>query len=214
MNSVLRFHWTVCTRKRTIQPSQHLFIETKEPVMSPRNVLESQQSAPALQAGRSAAGCWKLANGRALSLVPHTHGVLEIAQGRVWVTLGGVGADLPGAAADHVLHAGEQLRIAPGQHVVMEAWGLSGSVEAVAFRWEGAMASATSGASPGASLAARDWECGVVQPLRDLLQALGQGGRALGTTLVDVTGAGGRFAAGLARFAMHRIAPQRQRRPA
>lgn len=184
--------------------------------MSPRNVLESQQSAHTTQAGRSAAGCWKLANGRALSLVPQAHGVLEIAQGRVWVTLGGGGAlaDLPGAAADHVLHAGEQLRVAPGQHVVIEAWGLSGSVEAAAFRWDGAMAWVTSGALPTASLAARDWECGVVQPLRDLLHALGQGGRALGATLVDVTGAGGRFAAGLARFALHRIAPQRQRRPA
>lgn len=188
--------------------------------MSPRNVLESQQSVQAPQAGRSAAGCWKLANGRALSLVPQAHGVLEIVQGRVWVTLGGGGsdggdgADLQSAAADHVLHAGEQLRIAPGQHVVLEAWGLSGSVEAVAFRWDGAMASATPVASPTASLAARDWECGVVQPLRDLLHALGQGGRALGATLVDVTGAGGRFAAGLARFALYRIAPQRQRRPA
>jgi hypothetical protein len=213
MNSVPRFHWTVCTRKRTIQPSQHLFIETKEPVMSPRNVLESQQSAPAPQAVRSAAGCWKLANGRALSLVPHTHGVLEIAQGRVWVTLGsgGASADLPDTSADHVLHAGERLHIAPGQHVVMEAWALSGSVEAVAFRWDGAMALA---AAHTASLAAREWECGVVQPLRDLLQALGRGGRALGAALVDVTRAGGRFAVGLARFAMYRIAPQRQRRPA
>lgn len=186
--------------------------------MSPRNILEPQQSAPAPQAMRSAAGCWKLANGRALSLVPHTHGVLEVAQGRVWVTLGDSGGggggalvDLPGSAADHVLHAGEQLHIAPGQHVVMEAWGLPGSVEAVAFRWYGAMAPA---AAPTASLAARDWECGVVLPLRDLLHALGQGGRALGATVVDVTGAGGRFAAGLTRFAMHRIAPQRQRRPA
>ncbi len=183
--------------------------------MSPRNVLESQQSAQAPQAGRSAAGCWKLANGRALSLVPHTHGVLEIAQGRAWVTLGGGSdggsalADLLGASADHVLHAGEQLRVAPGQHVVMEAWGLSGSVEAVAFRWDLAAAPAN---APAASLAASDWECGVVQPMRDLLHALGQGGRALGSTVVDVTGAGGRFAAGLARFAMHRIAPQRQRK--
>lgn len=179
--------------------------------MSPRNVLESQQSVHAALAGRRAAGCWKLATGRALSLRPHTHGVLQIAQGQVWLTLSGSLADLPGAAADHVLRAGEQLTIAPGQHVVMEAWNPRGNAEAVAFRWDSVVAPAT--AQP-TSLAARDWECGVAQPLRDLVQALGQGGRALGAALADVTGAGGRFAAGLARFALHRIAAPLQRKPA
>jgi hypothetical protein len=179
--------------------------------MSPRNVLESQQSVHAALAGRRAAGCWKLATGRALSLRPHTHGVLQIAQGQVWLTLSGSLADLPGAAADHVLRAGEQLTIAPGQHVVMEAWNPRGSAEAVAFRWD---VMASPALVPPASLAARDWECGVVQPLRDLVQALAQGGRALGAALADVTGAGGRFAAGLARFALNRIAPQWQRRAA
>lgn len=179
--------------------------------MSPRNVLESQQSVHAALAGRRAAGCWKLATGRALSLRPHTQGVLQIAQGQVWLTLSGSLADLPGAAADHVLRAGEQLTIAPGQHVVMEAWNPRGNAEAVAFRWDSVVAPAT--AQP-ASLAARDWECGVVQPLRDLVQALGQSGRALGAALADVTGAGGRFAAGLARFALHRIAAPLQRKTA
>ena len=173
--------------------------------MSPRNVLESQQSVHAALAGRRAAGCWKLATGRALSLRPHTHGVLQIAQGHVWLTLSGSLADLPGAAADHVLRAGEQLTIAPGQHVVMEAWSSHGHAEAVAFRWDPLAAPVL---PQSASPAARDWECGVVQPLRDALQARGRGGRALGAALADVTGAGGRFAAGLARFALNRIAPQ------
>jgi hypothetical protein len=197
--------------KRTIQSPKHLFIEAKEPVMSPRNVLESQQSVHASLAGRSAAGCWKLATGQALSLHPRTHGVLQIVQGQVWLTLSGSLADLPGAAADHVLRAGEQLAVAPGQHVVMEAWNPGAGAEAVAFRWDGA---AVPAATLPDSLAARDWECGVVQPLRDLGHALGQGGRALGAALGEVTGAGGRFAAGLARFALNRIAPQWQRRPA
>ncbi|BEP93566.1 hypothetical protein GmRootA79_19500 [Acidovorax sp. A79] len=179
--------------------------------MSPRNVLESQQSVHASLAGRSAAGCWKLATGQALSLRPHTHGVLQIAQGQVWLTLSGSLADLPGATADHLLRAGEQLAVAPGQHVVMEAWNPGGGTEPVAFHWDGAAAPAT---TQPHSLAARDWECGVVQPLRDLGHALGQGGRALGAALGEVTGAGGRFAAGLARFALNRIAPQGQRRPA
>ena len=120
-------------------------------------------------------------------------------------------ADLPGAALDHVLQPGEQLTVAPGQHVVMEAWNPQGSAEAVAFRWDALTASAL---TRPASQADRDWECGVVQPLRDALQALGRGGRALGAALADVTGAGGRFAAGLARFALNRIAPQWSRNAA
>ena len=184
--------------------------------MSARNVLESQQSVHAATAGRRAAGCWKLATGQALSLRPNSHGVLQIAQGQAWVTLRGALADLPGAAADHVLQPGEQLAVAPGQHVVMEAWSGSGCAESVAFRWDVLAAPAL--AQP-ASTAATDWECGVVQPLRDLGQALGQGGRALGTALAGVAGAGvagagagGRFAAGLARFALLRIAAPLQRR--
>ena len=177
--------------------------------MSARNVLESQQSVHAATAGRRAAGCWKLTTGKALSLRPHTHGVLQIAQGQAWVTLRGALADLPGAAVDHVLQPGEQLAVAPRQHVVMEAWSGSGCAESVAFRWDALPAPAlTRPASP----AARDWECGVVQPLHDLGQALGQGGRALGTALAGVAGAGGRFTAGLARFALLRIAAPLQRR--
>ena len=104
--------------------------------MSSRNVLESQQSVHAATAGRRAAGGWKLATGQALSLRPNRHGVLQIAQGQAWVTLRGALADLPGAAVDHVLQPGQQLLVAPGQHVVMEAWNPQGSAEAVAFRWD------------------------------------------------------------------------------
>jgi len=179
--------------------------------MSLIDILESQQFVQARQAGRPAAGCWKLATGHALSLRPRSHGVLQIVQGQVWLTLIGSLADWPGSAADHVLKAGEQLVIAPGQHVVMETWSPSGHADAVAFHWDGVVAPAT---AQSGSPAARDWECGVVQPLRDLVQALGQGGRALGTTLAAVAGAGGRFAAGLARFAMHRIAAPLPRKPA
>ena len=177
--------------------------------MSARNVRESQQSDHAAPAGRRAAGCWKLDTGQALSLRPNSHGVLQIAQGQAWVTLRGALADLPGAAVDHVLQPGEQLTVAPGQHAVMEAWNPQGSAEAVAFRWDALPASAL---TRPASQAARDGEGGVVQPRRDLGQALGQGGRALGTALAGVAGAGGRFAAGLARFALLRIAAPLKRR--
>ena len=177
--------------------------------MSARNVLESQQSVHAATAGRRAAACWKLATGQALSLHPHSHGVLQIAQGQAWVTLRGALADLPGAAVDHVLQPGQQLTVAPGQHVVMEAWNPQGSAEAVSFRWDALPASAL---TRPASQAARDWDCGVVQPLRDLGQALGQGGSALGTALAGLAGAGGRFAVGLARFVLLRIAAPLKRR--
>ncbi|WP_298207562.1 DUF2917 domain-containing protein [Acidovorax sp.] len=183
--------------------------------MFARNVLESQQSVQAAVAGRSAAGCWKLANGRALSLHPREPGVLEIAEGRVWLTLSALSgtssadlpADLPRGVADHVLVAGDRFAVAAGQHLVMEAWGAADSAGAVAFNWEGA-------AAPTASATACDWECGVLLPLRDLGQALAQGGRALGTAWVGAAGAGGRLALGLARFALHWIALQRPRKPA
>ena len=159
--------------------------------MPARNVLESQQSVQAALAGRPAAGCWKLAPGRALSLHPRKRSVLEIAQGRVWLTLSGA------SPADHVLQAGDRIAIAAGQHVVMEAWSPAGmAAEGVAFDWDRAPALA-----PVRSAA--EWECGVVQPLRDLGQA---GGQALG--------AGGRLALGIARFALFWIAAPRERKTA
>ncbi|MFN7153563.1 MAG: DUF2917 domain-containing protein [Acidovorax sp.] len=198
--------------------------------MSPRNVLESQQSVHADLAGRSAAGCWKLAAGCALSLYPRQRSVLEIAQGRVWLTLSPaspshIRQSAASAVVDQVLQAGERLTIEPGQHVVMEAWSQSGDrahVGPVAFHWDLAPASAAAAALPASpftrpfaqSSAASEWECGVVQPLRDLVHALGQGGRAVGTALADMAAAGGRFAAGLARFALHRIAAPLTRKPA
>ena len=104
--------------------------------MLPRTVLESQQFEPAAVPARPAAGCWKLAAGKALSLHPRAFGLLEITQGRVWLTMSGVLADWPGAPADIVLGAGEQLAIAPGQHVVMEPWEPDAPCAEVSFRWD------------------------------------------------------------------------------
>ncbi|WP_440109634.1 DUF2917 domain-containing protein [Acidovorax sp. BL-A-41-H1] len=176
--------------------------------MSPRTELPSQPAAPASAARTPAAGCWKLAAGQALSLRPRTRATLQVAQGQVWLTVGGSLAERSGTTADHVLRAGDQLAIAPGQHVVMEAWCPSNPAGDAAFRWDHAEAPVP--ARHRAS-AACDWECGVLHPLRELGAALGAGGRALGGALVDAADAGGRLAAGLARFAVHRIAaPQRR----
>lgn len=194
--------------------------------MSPRNVLESQQSVHAELAGRRAAGCWKLATGKALSLRPRQHSVLEIAQGRAWVTLGDSARWWPwtarSAGADVVLQAGERLSIAPGRHVVIEPWSAPGvqpqAAYALAFRWDivlatCAMVEARPQASAAASAdAAAEWDRAVVQPLRDLGYALARGGRAVATAVVDVMAAGGRLAWGVARFARHRIASPLQRR--
>lgn len=216
MNSVARFHWTVNRSQRTIAPVKTLFMEIKEPVMSPRNVPESQQSVRAPQAVRSAAGCWTLAAGRALSLHPRQRSVLEVAHGRVWLTVtqrGPRGSGWHTTVGDQVLQAGERLTLEPGQHVVMEPWSPSGNASGVAFRWDVAPAAVAAPAT-AALRATPEWETGVVQPLRDLAQALVHGGRAVGTAAYDTAGATGRFAAGLARFALHRIAAPLARRPA
>lgn len=201
------------------------FIHSKEPVMFARNVLESQQSVQAAVAGRSAAGCWKLTPGRALSLHPRERSVLEIAQGRVWLTLSGIlpvrlstdlPEDLPLGAADLLLQAGDRLDIAAGQHVVMEVWSPAGSPgEEVAFHWHGAPAAVPAHAqAPRVLRPGAEWECGVVQPLRDLVQALAQGGRAVGLAGAQALGAGGRLVLGIARFALIRIAAPRESKPA
>ena len=184
--------------------------------MSAPAVLESQQSvhaAPAAAAGRAAPGSWKLAAGRALSLHPRQPGVLEIAQGRVWVTLSGplppqpLPADLPGGGADHVLQAGDRLAVATGQHVVMQPWPRAGRAQdGAAFHWHAAGAAALAPVPAPRQRARRpaaEWECGVVQPLRELGQA---GAQALGATQ--------RLARGFARFALFWIAAPRAGRPA
>lgn len=55
--------------------------------MSSLSCLELQQSARTNRVGRSAAGCWQLAPGRALSLRLQTPGALRVARGRAWLTL-------------------------------------------------------------------------------------------------------------------------------
>lgn len=112
--------------------------------------------------GRVLAGHWKLPAGRALSLYPREHGVLEITLGRVWVTQAG----RCGASADHVLAAGERLRIEPGRHVVIEPWAGAGW-PAAAFCWDAGLAP-----EPCAAPAPTDWDRSVAQPARELAQAL------------------------------------------
>ena len=120
-------------------------------------------------------------------------------------------ADWPGAPTDIVLGAGEQLAIAPGQHVVMEPWEPDAPGAEVSFRWDCVAAALAEPSRPSQrSVAARDWDSGVVQPLCDLVQAGVQGGRAV----ADGARAGGRVATGLVRFALGRTTAPLLRRTA
>ena len=146
---------------------------------------------------RAAAGCWRLASGRALSLKPRELGVLRIAQGRVWLT----GA---APAQDLVLQAGDALAVAVGQHVVLEPWGWAGECDApVLLQWDHVAPQPCR--HQARTRAARDWKLGVVQPLQELVRALAGAGRAVGAAAAQVTAAVGRLGAGLAGFALGRV---------
>ena len=84
-------------------------------------------------------GFWKLAAERAVTLNPVETGVLRIAQGHVWVTLDGPHQGPANDWGDLVLHPGEQLRLMPGQHAVVESFGDAVN-EPVYFSWEPANA--------------------------------------------------------------------------
>lgn len=170
--------------------------------MPSRTIEPSQPLAHAPLARRAEAGCWPLAAGRAMSLVPHEPRVLHIRHGRVWLTGSG-------ACEDHVLSVGEQLMLAPGQHYVMEAWGPAGAEpEAVLFLLERPAPCAAPLSRRSMTL---DWECRVVQPLRELGSALARGGRAVGAAWADVLAAGGRLVLGVAQFAWGCLAAPGQR---
>lgn len=116
-------------------------------------------------------GVWKLAHGRALSLLPHQAGLLRLAQGQAWVTLGlaqhGAGNEL----GDYFLQAGEQLAVSPDQHVVLEAF-TPANQQPVFFEWTPGLAAMQAAADPTHADS-------VALPLRDLGLALGLVGTAL-----------------------------------
>ena len=84
-------------------------------------------------------GFWKLAPERAVTLHPGEAGVLRVAQGQVWATLDGPHQGPANDWGDVILHSGEQLTLAPGQHVVVESFGDAVN-EPVYFSWEPASA--------------------------------------------------------------------------
>jgi hypothetical protein len=112
-------------------------------------------------------GTWKLVAGRAITLEPRDAGVLKVAHGRLWATFEGPHAGRLNESGDHILAAGEQLRLQPGQRVVLEPWN-DGCPSY--FSWDPA---------PAAQVVRRTQLADVMQPLADLRLALVFGGHAV-----------------------------------
>ena len=103
----------------------------KENLVAANNLLKSQQS----QHRVSLPGYWKLESERAITLKPGEAGVLRVAQGQVWATLNGPHHGPANDWGDVVLRSGEQLKLMPGQQVVVEPFGDPVN-EPVYFSWE------------------------------------------------------------------------------
>ena len=165
-----------------------------------------QHPAPAISAATDKlAGCWKLAQGRALTLRAKSGGVLQIAQGAVWITFDNAQRDYGVRGGDHFLEAGDVLQLLPGQAVVMESWKANAHPAAL-FSWD--HLPATAGvviASRRAPVFSRSpaWRTGVLQPLSDLRAAFVLAGAASVRLLTGLAGAlGAALLAMLPRFAM------------
>ncbi len=122
-----------------------------------------------------AAGVNRLQAGHAVRLRARRLSVLQIAHGRVWVTLTDAGPYSRVLAGDHFLSRGDSLTLLPGQELVMESFG-SGHATSARFSW-GPPGVAAPAPKPGN---AAHWRVGVLQPLRDLRLAMGLAGGAAG----------------------------------
>src|SRR5213595_3673535 len=111
-------------------------------------------------------GTWKLAAGRAITLEPRDSGVLKVAHGRLWVTFEGPHHGRLNESGDHVMGVGEQLRLLPGQRIVVEPWNEGGPAY---FSWD---------PLPEVKTVRRMRLEEMVQPLADLRLALVFGGHA------------------------------------
>jgi len=129
--------------------------------MPPVTALSPRCAEPALP------GTWKLAPGKAITLEPRDSGILRVAHGRLWITLEGPHAGRLNESGDHVMGVGEQLRLKPGQRVVLEPWN-EGCPSY--FSWDPLV-----DVAPARRMRLED----IVQPLADLRLALAFGGHAV-----------------------------------
>ncbi|MCW5654215.1 DUF2917 domain-containing protein [Hydrogenophaga sp.] len=114
---------------------------------------------------------WRLDARRAMSLRPKVPSVLSITQGRAWVTLGTAAKGAGNELGDHMLEAGQSLRVPAGARLVMEPW-QPGVVEPVRFEW------CTEPEARQATAPSR-FRREVVHPSHELAVALGQAAWAL-----------------------------------
>jgi hypothetical protein len=128
-------------------------------------------------------GTWKLAPGRAITLEPREAGILKVAHGRLWVTFEGPHAGRRNESGDHFMGTGEQVRIAPGQRMVVEAWN------------EGCPAYFSWDPVPVPQPVRRTF-ADVVQPLSDLRLALVFGGHAVARLVTGLAHVGWQSIAG------------------
>ncbi|WP_395057409.1 DUF2917 domain-containing protein [Polaromonas sp.] len=138
-------------------------------------------------------GCWKLGSGRALTLRPTEPGVLRIAHGQVWITFNHAHRDDGVRGGDHFLGAGEQLKLLPGQVLVMEPWHAANASPAY-FSWDplptaaGVVLASPSRHALAQRAVSLPWRAGVAQPLRDLRGALGLAAAASGRLVFGFAG--------------------------
>jgi hypothetical protein len=130
--------------------------------MASQTLTQMQQStaAPALP------GTWKLPAGCAITFQPREAGVLRVAQGQLWATFDGPHSGPLNDLGDHVIGAGEQLRLRPGQRLVVEAWNTHA---AAYFTWD-PLPATVHRSSPHVAA--------VVQPVADLRLAFSFGADA------------------------------------
>lgn len=169
---------------------------------APMQHLSQPLASPALASG-PLAGWWHLAPRRTVSLQPQVCSVLRIAQGRVWVTMAGrQGLAGQPDSGDVVLHAGDELAVPAGAHLVLESWPVTPD-DVVRFDLS----------VPAAALAAAplSFEREVASAAHDLGQALlaataalGRAGWALGRMLRGLAGMTG-GSVQLAAFGLLRI---------
>ncbi|MEO6856474.1 MAG: DUF2917 domain-containing protein [Rhodoferax sp.] len=141
--------------------------------------------------------CWKLDAGLATTLQPRQAGVFRVAQGEVWATVNGMQhgeAELPG---DRLLKAGDSLQLQAGQRLVVESWNPAAPAP-VYFSWEPVAEVVWDGRREAASAGAQ-WRGGVVQPSRDLAQALRSAAAAAARLVLGLVGLGDYLVVGRGR---------------
>jgi hypothetical protein len=140
--------------------------------MASQTLTQMQQStaAPALP------GTWKLPAGCAITFQPREAGVLRVAHGQLWATFDGPHSGPLNDLGDHVIGAGEQLRLRPGQRLVVEAWNTRA---AAYFTWD---------PLPAALHTSSPHVAAVVQPVADLRLAFSFGAGAAGRLIKGLTG--------------------------